>query len=88
MSQIVLKKPIKHGDEEISVLELREPTAKEIRLYGMPIDIATGDIRTAVVHKYVCDLAALPPSVIDQLSPSDFMKVSIEIASFFGDSED
>ncbi len=33
---ITLKKPIKHGEEVIAELELREPTAKEIKVIGLP----------------------------------------------------
>ena len=36
--ELKLKKPIKHGEELIEVIELREPTAKDIKKFSLPIN--------------------------------------------------
>ena len=82
---ITLKKPIKHGEEVIAELELREP-AKEIKVIGLPLNVMEGDVRTEIVHKYICALAALPPSVVDQLSARDFVAAMEVVMDFFGES--
>lgn len=84
--QIELTKPIKHGQEVIDVLTLREPTAKDIKTLGLPFDVSTKNVDTNAVFNYLVALAALPPSVIDQMSASDFTKAIGGVASFFGDS--
>lgn len=83
---ITLKKLIKHGEEVIAELELREPTAKEIKVIGLPLNVREGDVRTEIVHKYICALAALPPSVVDQLSARDFVAAMEVVMDFFGES--
>lgn len=83
---ITLKKPIKHGEEIITELELREPTAKEIKTIGLPLNVRDGEVRTAIVHQYVCALATLPPSVVDQLSAKDFIVAMEVVMGFFGES--
>lgn len=86
--EIKLKKPIKHGEELIEVLELREPTAKDIKKLGLPINFGAQDINSEVVFKYIVDLAALPPSVIDQLGAVDFVACMGVVTGFFGESAD
>lgn len=86
--EIKLKKPIKHGEELIEVLELREPTAKDIKKLGLPINFGKRDVNSEVIFKYVVDLAALPPSVIDQLCAADFVTCIGVVTGFFGELED
>lgn len=83
-----LTKAIKHGEEVLTSIELREPTTKDIKVYGFPIAFETKDIKTDVIFKYVCALAALPPSVVDQICAKDFIGLTQEIALFFGGSGD
>lgn len=82
-----LTKSIKHGEEELMELDLREPTAKDIKKLGFPIDLKGGDLRTSVIHGYICDLAAIPPSVVDQISAKDFLGLVAVITGFFGESQ-
>ena len=86
--EIKLKKPIKHGEELIEVLELREPTAKDIRKLGLPINFGKRDVNSETVFHYVVTLAALPPSVIDQLCAVDFVACIGAVTSFFGELEE
>lgn len=80
-----LTKTIKHGDQELTEIELREPTAKDIRVHGLPVS-SDMDVKTDVVHKYIVTLAALPPSVVDQICARDFVQLVAVVAGFFGDS--
>ena len=82
-----LTKPIVFTQEEISTLDIREPTAKEVKRLGLPIDIEAKGINTACVHAYLVELCALPPSVIDQLSARDFTRAAVVVAGFFGEAE-
>lgn len=68
-----LSSPIKHGQSEISELELSEPKAKHIR--KMPTNPIMDD-----VLKICGSLAAQPDSVIDELSLKDCNR----LAEFFG----
>lgn len=87
--KIELSKSVKQGEEEIFELDLREPTAKDVRECGFPFNVETREIDTAKVHKYACKLAALPPSVIDQISAADFVqKVLPAVIGFFGDGQE
>ena len=65
-AEFKLTAPIKRGEDTIEVLELREPTAKDIKVLGFPI---TGEKRVdaAVVYDYIERLAAIPPSTVDQI---------------------
>ena len=93
MSVIVtLKKPIKVGEDELTQLELREPTVKDITEIGYPYRIsqsASGagmEILPAVVIKYVSKLASVPPSALNSLSISDLTNLQTEVMNFFGDA--
>lgn len=84
--KLTLSKPIKHGDELVVELDLREPTAKEIKVIGLPLNVKDEDVRTEVIHKYICALAVLPPSVVDQMSAKDFIGAMGVVMNFFGES--
>ena len=68
-----LKKPIKHGQREITELQLVEPQAKHIR--KMPTKPNMNDVLQACGR-----LAGEPDSVIDELSLKDCNR----LAEFFG----
>ena len=87
MTTFALTSPIKHGDDELVELELREPTAKDIRKLGFPFTVEKG-IKADVVYDLVSTLSALPPSVIAQISAKDFVKLTALVVSFFTDSEE
>lgn len=80
-AEFKLTVPIKRGEDTIEVLELREPTAKDIKVLGFPI---TGEKRVdaAVVYDYIERLAAIPPSTVDQISASDFIGLMALVLGF------
>ncbi|MEJ8324389.1 MULTISPECIES: phage tail assembly protein [Kosakonia] len=86
MSELVLTKPIQAHGETISVLELREPTGKDVRELGFPY-VTTGDagvrLDAGVVAKYIARLGNIPPSSVDTMSPADLNTISWEVAGFF-----
>lgn len=87
MKTIKLVKPIKRGEEVIDEIELREPTAKDVKNLGLPVDFTTRGVDSKKVFDYVVALAALPPSTVDQMGVKDFMQCTVEIVGFFGGSE-
>ncbi len=82
-----LIKPLNHGDETITELNLPRPTPKQIRKIGrlpykiQPDESVTPDM--TAVFAYVEELAQLPPSVVDGLDPVDINQLAWEICSFF-----
>ena len=85
----VLKKSILAHDEELTVLDLREPTYTDIEKYGIPFDITeNGDVKisTKSALGYLPDLAGIPRSSAAQLAPSDIFKLSMVIVGFFTES--
>jgi hypothetical protein len=80
-----------HGDTEIAELELREMTGKDIIDVGFPYLIGVDGggelkIQASVIVKYVSRLAAVPPSVVEKLSPSDITGLTGVVMGFFGQS--
>ena len=73
-----LKKPIRHGDDEILILEFREPTAKDIKNLGYPVTVKE-EVDAGVIFNYTVALTNLPPSVIFQISAS----LNIESSTFY-----
>jgi hypothetical protein len=88
--KITLTKAITAHDKEISELELREPTSKDVQELGMPyVILAGGDdqaiqIQVKTICKYAVRLAAIPPSSVDQLSASDINGLVGVVMGFFG----
>lgn len=86
MKEIKLSKPVRAHGEDIHILEIREPTGKDVRELGFPYT-TTGDagvkLDAGVVAKYVSRLAGVPPSSVDEMSPADLNNLSWEVASFF-----
>lgn len=75
-----LSEPVKHGSEEITYLEVREPRAKDLRKF--PAQAKTlGEMLDFAAH-----LCGQPPSVIDQLSLVDAMNLFEVIMDFLPDS--
>lgn len=78
--EIVLIKPIKFGEETITMLKLREPVGRDFRgldatnPFTMMLDLA------AV-------LSGVPASAIDQLSAADTMVVCEKVGSFLPASQ-
>ncbi|HAT1584057.1 TPA: phage tail assembly protein [Citrobacter farmeri] len=86
MKEIKLSKPIRAHGEDVHVLELREPTGKDVRELGFPYT-TTGDagvkLDAGTVAKYVSRLADIPLSSVDSMTPSDLNAISWEVAGFF-----
>lgn len=85
-----LSTPIKHGSEEVKVLEIKAPTLKAIRKIGVPFRFgATGsefEIDAERIAQYLSELCALPPSTVDQISAKDFIGLIQVFSGFFGQS--
>lgn len=85
--EFVLTKTLKHGDEDITTLTLREPTVQDLENLGYIYDIEPNSgrllINTKVASKYISTLAAVPPSVVKQLCLSDYQKLIATVITFF-----
>lgn len=77
-----LSEPVMAHGEQVKELVLREPTAKDIRECGFPLD-GKGNINTAAIAEYISNLAAIPPSSVDNLSAGDFSELMGQIVLFF-----
>lgn len=89
--KIALTKPITAHGEEITELELREPTGEDVMSLGYPYLIIIGDgdtqaieLRPKVVGRYVSKLAGIPPSSLNTVSPADFNVLTGVVMGFFG----
>lgn len=84
--EIPLNTPIMAHDEEITVLEFREPTTKDARSLGIPYrfdQTGTPYPVTEITGNYISRLAGIPSSSVDQLSLVDFNSLSLLVLSFF-----
>lgn len=83
--ELILKTPVKFGDEELTKLTLKKPTVKEIREFGFPYTIGEDvKIVPSICAKYLSRLAGLPMSVIDSMSLEDFQAACVQVVYFFG----
>ena len=86
MKEVKLTKAIRAHNEDVFVLELREPTGKDVRELGFPY-ATTGDagvkLDAGVIATYVSRLGGIPISSVDGMSPVDLNSISWEIAGFF-----
>lgn len=87
---IKLNKSIKAHGEEVTELDLKEPTGRDVQDIGFPyLIMMNGDdqalqIQVKTVGKYVSKLAGIPPSSVDQLSAGDLSTLTGAVMSFFG----
>lgn len=94
MTVFELSVPITHGQESLTELTINEPTAKQIREIGIPFRISASagsqdfDFNADRMCRYISKLAAIPPSVVDQICASDFMRIAAVICGFFEKSPD
>ncbi|MCK9389763.1 MAG: phage tail assembly protein [Sulfuritalea sp.] len=91
MASIKLSKPIKAHGEEISEIELREPTGADVMELGYPYLLIIGEddaqameLRPKVVCRYVAKLGKIPPSSLNEVSPADFGQMTGVVMGFFG----
>jgi hypothetical protein len=80
--KILLRKPITANGEQMEELNLREPTAADIIDVGMPV---TPDSRldAPVIAMMISRLAAVPPSSVRSMHPTDFTNACYRLADFF-----
>jgi hypothetical protein len=86
---IQLSKPIEAFGETHSVLELRKPTAKDIRACGLPFSLDGKNniiIKTEECALLIARLTGIPGSAVDQLSAPDFNAALVAVIGFFGES--
>lgn len=84
--KIALTKPITvHGDE-VTELELREPSAGDVMECGYPLTIGDGEAtpNAETVGKLIARLAGIPPSSVKQMSLPDFNTAMGAVLGFFG----
>lgn len=86
MKEFKLSQPIMAHGNELHVLELKEPTVKDIKKLGFPFDSnMIGDPKK--VADYIVALGNVTPSSVEQLTPYDFLMITGEIMMFFGPKE-
>lgn len=82
-----LKKPVRLGETEISELEFRELTGKDLIECGLPFKTKgendDPEFDTRVCGALISTLTNLPPSTIGTLSPRDLLAAIRIIAGFF-----
>ncbi|WP_318358053.1 phage tail assembly protein [Enterobacter sp.] len=86
MSELQLTKPIQAHGETIHVLELRDPTGKDVRELGFPYQLNQDEsvkLLAHVVAKYISQLGGIPPSSVDDMSPADLNAAGWVVARFF-----
>ncbi len=88
---VTLSKPIEAHGEQVSKLEIREPTGRDLRVHGNPFRLvmATKDgqdpypvFDAAVCAALLSELAGIPPSSVDQMSMIDTMNAQYAIFGF------
>ncbi|WP_413722696.1 phage tail assembly protein [Sodalis sp. RH24] len=81
-----LTTPISAHGEEISQIDLRDPTGKDVREIGYPYQMNPDEsvkLLAGVVAKYIARLGNVPPSSVDTMSPSDLNTAGWMVAGFF-----
>jgi hypothetical protein len=88
---IRLKKPVKHGEDMIEVIDLREPVAADYAKCGYPISI--GDKERAfpdadAILSLIVRCGKVPRNVAERLCAEDFNACLRALMHFFGDAAD
>lgn len=79
--KLTLKKPVRFGEDTISVLEFREPEGADWRGLVMRTD---GVIDMDTMMTLASRLSGQPPSVIDRLKGRDFSDTLAIVGGFIG----
>lgn len=77
---IKLNVPIHFGTETILDLKIRPAKAKDLR--DLPLDPKVGDLLNVAAK-----LASQPPSVMDELDPTDLGEVMAAVGKFMGSGQ-
>ncbi|MFV0355816.1 MAG: phage tail assembly protein [Bacteroides thetaiotaomicron] len=86
MIPVELSKPIQAHGEEISTLELQDPTFEQIQKLGVPVSLdGNGNftINTQTALKYIPELAGVPPSSLKALGAFDLNNLCWAVWRFF-----
>jgi hypothetical protein len=84
-----LSKPIEAHGEQVTVLNFREPTARDLLSIGNPVIFDPISDPPKVTHderkmtQMMSALAAVPPSSIQQLTPRDWITCAWGLTPFF-----
>lgn len=82
-----LSSPIQHGEVTITKLEIRKPTVEDICRNGMlmQFDAQTGAVAVDmnIGRNYLVRLSNQPPSVINKMTPHDFIFAVHSLSRFF-----
>lgn len=82
--------PVKFGEEEITELNFKRPSGKQIREVGFPFSLdneGSMSMKSNICMKYISLCASIPMSVVEKMDPVDLMTASGEIVGFFGTRE-
>jgi len=88
--KITLTKPVTAHGEEVTELDLREPTARDVQDLGFPYIVIISDggeaiqLQAKTIGKYASRLGGVPPSTIDLMSAADLSALSGAVMGFFG----
>lgn len=86
MITVELSTPIQAHGEEVSVLELKDPTFEQIQKFGTPVSLDSNGnytINTQTAFKYIPELAGVPPSSIKTLGAYDLNNLCWAVWRFF-----
>lgn len=86
MIKVTLRKPVQvHGDE-VSELNLQEPSFEQIQKFGLPVaSDPSGNftVNALVAIKYIPELAGVPPSSVKGLGAYDVNQLCWAVWRFF-----
>lgn len=91
---VTLSKPITAHGEEVTQLDMREPTAEDVMEIGFPYLVVQSDdgqgveLRPKVAGRYISRLAKVPMSSVKQLTVGDLSKFQGLIMGFFGQGDE
>lgn len=83
---IKLTKKITLLGNETDTIELREPTTRDVRKFGMPISIGkdgAASMDMDVCAKYLVALSNLTDGDIDKMAIDDFVNAATTVVTFF-----
>ena len=87
MPKITLSKTITAHGEEVTELDLREPTGGDFIDLGHPLIInADGSFsfNMGVVAAYISRLGKIPPWSVRDIVPSDLQTLAVQVSGFLG----
>ncbi|GJH05036.1 phage tail assembly protein [Paraburkholderia terrae] len=92
--KVTLSKAISAHGEDMTELDMREPTAEDVMELGFPYLVVQSDdgqgveLRPKVAGRYISRLAKIPMSSVKQMAVGDLSKLQGLIMGFFGQGEE